>query len=107
MLRDNERLRFNKLRDLRDNGQVLSPEESAEVAEFTRRIEEGEAVYLRPATEQLHRENAKLDARLHAIHQLIAHEEQFLERLNATIDELRREREFINTERQRLFAGAV
>ena len=66
MLTETERLRFNLLQEKKQNN-TLNDAEQAEWQRFVSRIEAAEAVYLRPATEQMKRENAELEAQNRAL----------------------------------------
>ena len=105
MLTPDERARFNDLRDRNDSGETLSPSEPAEIAHFARRLEAAEAAYLAPATERLQQENIASAGRIEAAERLAVLEERFATRLEQTVSELRREREFLRGERQRIWAG--
>jgi hypothetical protein len=81
---DQKRKRFN---ELREPGRQLNAAEQAEVAALVKEIEDAEAAYLKPATERLRQENARLAKRNLELAELVKRKETLVERLENILAE--------------------
>jgi len=102
-----QRARFRQLRNAQDAGAALSPDEQAKLAALFQHIEDVEAAYLRPATEQMRREVAEKEARNNALEALVQRKQAMIERLETILNELETERRAIDDEMRRLMSEPV
>jgi vacuolar-type H+-ATPase subunit I/STV1 len=92
---DQKRKRFN---EHREPGRQLDAAEQAEVAALVKEVEDMEAVYLKPATERLRRENERRAKRNREMAELIQRKEALVGRLENILAEAQAEERAIETE---------
>jgi hypothetical protein len=105
ILNEQERERFQLLRDRAASGDALSEAEDREVSALMQKIVDAEAAYLGPATERLQGQNRAAEERIRAAEDLIAREERFVQRLTGLVAELEAERDVIQSEWRRLYGN--